>query len=268
MSSSAADTPTEPVLVTVSDRIATVTLNRPDIRNANSTPDVVEALVQACDRINRDPDIRAAIFTGAGSAFSSGGEISLMKSFHEREPVDVRSYYVHHGIQRLSRALYSLEVPAIAAVNGPAFGSGCGMALMCDIRIASTRAKFALNFAKLGILPGDGGTLFLLRAIGSQRAAEMMFTGRTIEAGEAAQWGLVHRLVEPEALMDEARRLATEIAANPGHALRFAKRLIREAHLTQFETFLDLTVALQALSHNTEDHRLAVEQLEERLKKR
>lgn len=238
--------------------VAIVTMNRVDNRNANSTPEMVDALCDAIERINLDDGIRVAIFTGAGTAYSSGGEARLMAEFSTWNPVQVRQYYVHHGIQKLTRAMYRLEVPAIAAVNGPAFGSGCGSAMMCDLRIASTSARFALNFAKLGLLPGDGGIYFLTRIVGPERAAEMIFTGDAISADEALRCGLVSRVVAPERLMDEAVALAGRIAANPGTALRMAKRLLRETHQASFESFLDLTVSLQAIGHNTEEHRTAL----------
>lgn len=246
------------VLFEQHDGVAVITMNRVGNRNANSTPEMVTALCDAIERINLDEGIRAAIFTGAGTAYSSGGEAKLMEEFSTWNPAQVRQYYVHHGIQKLTRAMYRLEVPAIAAVNGPAFGSGCGSAMMCDIRIASTAARFALNFSRLGLLPGDGGIYFLTRIVGPERAAEMIFTGEAITAEQALQYGLVSRVVAPERLMEEAMALARRIAANSGTALRMAKRLLRESQQTSFETFLDLTVSLQAIGHNTEEHRVAL----------
>ncbi|MGH2551945.1 MAG: enoyl-CoA hydratase-related protein, partial [Thermomicrobiales bacterium] len=238
--------------------IAILTMNRIENRNANSTPEMVDALCEAIDRINLDPEIHVAILTGAGTTYSSGGEAKLMSEFSTWNPVEVRQYYIHHGIQKLTRAMYRLEVPVIAAVNGPAYGSGTGSALMCDIRIASSKARFALNFSKLGLLPGDGGIYFLTRIVGPERAAEMIFTGDSIDAEDALKCGLVSRVVAPEKLMEEAVALAQRIAANPGTALRMAKRLLREAHQAGFDSFLDLTVSLQAMGHNTEEHRVAL----------
>lgn len=248
----------EAVLFEQVGKVAILTMNRPDNRNANSTPEMVDALCDAIDRINLDSGIHAAILTGAGTVYSSGGEAKLMSEFASWNPVEVRQYYVHHGIQKLTRAMYRLEVPVIAAVNGPAYGSGCGSAMMCDIRIASTKARFALNFAKLGLMAGDGGTYFLTRIVGPERAAEMIFTGDPIGADEALKCGLVSRVVTPERLMAEARALAERIASNSGTALRMAKRLLREANQVAFDSFLDLTVSLQAMGHNTDEHRVAL----------
>ena len=149
-------------------------------------------------------------------------------------------------------------MPLIAAINGHAIGAGLDLACLCDIRIASTRARFAESFVRLGIIPGDGGAWLLPRAIGLSRAAEMAFTGETIDARQALEWNLVSRVVEPEALMPAARDLAGRIAANPSHALRLTKRLIREAQHSRLDTVLELSAAFQAISHKTADHREAV----------
>ena len=122
-------------------------------------------------------------------------------------------------------AFERLDVPAIAAVNGAAIGAGCDLACMCDIRIASEKAKFAESFVKLGIIPGDGGAWLLQRTVGFSRAAELSFTGDTLDAAEALACGLVSRVAPPDQLLDEARKLADRIAANPGPALRMTKRL-------------------------------------------
>src|SRR3546814_6254754 len=168
-------------------------------------------------------------------------------------PVEIRGNY-KSGIQRIPLAFYNLEVPTIAAVNGAAIGAGCDLACMCDIRIASEHAKFAESFVKLGIIPGDGGAYFLPRAVGNSAACEMAFTGDTIDAEQALAWGLVSRVVPAETLMETARELAARIAANPGHALRLTKRLLREAQHAKLDTVLELSAAFQALAHHTEEH--------------
>jgi enoyl-CoA hydratase/carnithine racemase len=129
---------------------------------------------------------------------------------------------------------------------------------MCDVRIASEKAKFAESFVKLGIIPGDGGAWLLTRLIGMSRAAEMAFTGDTIDAKQAEQWGLVSRVVPPDELLPAANALAARMAANPGHAVRLAKRLLRESLHTRLDTLLEMAAAFQALAHQTDDHREAV----------
>ena len=162
-------------------------------------------------------------------------------------------------IQRLPLLFESIEVPVIAAVNGPAVGAACDLTCMCDIRIASDKAKFAESFVKIGLVAGDGGAWLLPRVIGWAKASEMAFTGRMIDANEALACGLVSRVVAPEALMDEARALAAQIAANPPHAVRMTKRLIRESRLASLSAILEASAAAQALCHTTRDHQEAVD---------
>jgi enoyl-CoA hydratase/carnithine racemase len=152
----------------------------------------------------------------------------------------------------------AIEVPVIAAVNGPAIGAGCDLACMCDIRIAGESAKFAESFVKLGLVPGDGGAWLLPRVIGFSRACEMAFTGDMIDAAQALACGLVSKVVPDADLLDAARSLAARIAANPPHAVRMTKRLFREAQRASLSAILDTSAAAQALCHATADHHEAV----------
>jgi enoyl-CoA hydratase/carnithine racemase len=252
---------TSPLLVAHQDGVCILTLNRPEARNPVSDADMIVALEDAVAGINRDRSVRAVILTGAGSAFSSGGNVKHMQ---DREgmfggtPAQLREGY-RNGIQRIPRALYHCEVPTIAAVNGPAIGAGCDLALMCDMRIASQNARFAESFVKVGIIPGDGGAWLLPRAIGLSRACEMAFTGEAIDAATALAWGMVSQVVEPEALMDSALVLARRITANPPDVLRMTKKLMREGQHSSLESLLELSAAMQALAHHTSDHREAVD---------
>jgi enoyl-CoA hydratase/carnithine racemase len=147
----------------------------------------------------------------------------------------------------------------IAAINGPAIGAGLDVACMCDIRIASEKAIFAESFIKLGLVPGDGGAWLLPRAVSASKAAEMAFTGDTINAADALACGLVSKVVAPEALEAEARAIAERIAINPAQALRITKRLLREGEHSRLESLLEMSAAFQALVHHTKDHGEAVE---------
>jgi enoyl-CoA hydratase/carnithine racemase len=241
--------------------VVTLTLNNPDERNALSTQAQWDEVAGACERVRRDPGAKCVILTGAGSAFCAGGNVKDMKNktgIAGGSAYDIREGY-RNGIQRIPLALYDLDVPTIAAVNGPAIGAGCDLACMCDIRIASERAKFAESFVKLGIVPGDGGAWLLPRVVGLSKAAELTFTGDTIGAAEALACGLVSRVVAPDSLMDEARALAARIAANPAPALRMAKRLLREGQHVRLDTLLEMSAAFQALAHHTPEHDRAVD---------
>ncbi|GLY64723.1 crotonase/enoyl-CoA hydratase family protein [Amycolatopsis taiwanensis] len=250
----------EPVLVSKRDGVTVLTLNRPESRNALSD-DVVDAVEDAVHAINADLGVRAVILTGAGSVFSSGGNVKDMRQrqgMFQGSPAEIREGY-RRGIQRIPRALYHCEVPTIAAVNGPAIGAGLDLALMCDIRIASTAATFAESFLKLGIVPGDGGAWFLPRVVGLSRACTMTYTAEAIDAATAEQWGLVSHTTEPGDLLDAAHDLARRIATHPPHALRMTKRLLREGQHQSLESTLELSAALQALAHHTVDHQEAIE---------
>ena len=249
-------TAADALLVERRDHVERWTLDRPAARNPVSDPDVVEALVAAVDRVNTDPQVRAVVLTGAGPAFSSGGNVKDMAA--HRAPFDgpsavLRERY-RQGIQRIPRALYACDVPLVAAVNGPAIGAGCDLACMCEVRLAATTATLDESFVRLGLVPGDGGAWLLQRLVGPARAAEMTLTGDAIDAVTALEWGLVSRVVEPEDLLDAAHELAARIAANPPQSVRLAKKLLREAAHQSLDSVLELSAAYQAIAQRTADH--------------
>lgn len=259
-------TVTAPLRVERTGDIVVWTIDNPDQRNPISDEATIEALEAAVGAANRDHSLRVAILTGAGTAFSAGGNVKHMRDkagMFGGSPAELRQGY-RHGIQRIPKALYHCEIPTIAAVNGPAVGAGCDLALMCDMRIASTTATFAESFVRLGLIPGDGGAWLLPRAVGMARASQLAFTGATIDAATALDWGMVNEVVEPDQLLDTAQRLAAEIAANPPHALRMTKRLLREGQHQSLETLLELSAAMQAITHHTTDHHEAVAAMLER----
>lgn len=244
------------ILIEKRGPIAILTLNRPEMMNALGQEGDGEAVSAACAQIEDDPSIRVAILTGAGRAFSAGGDVKAMR---DRTGAFAGSpYNVHEGyrrnIHRIVTSLYNLEIPLISAVNGAAIGLGCDVACMADVRIASDTAKFGVTFLKLGLIPGDGGAWLLPRIIGHSRAAELLFTGRVIEADTAADWGLVSRSVPGESLMDEAMKLAEEMAAQPSQSLRVAKSLLRHGQNANYETIMAMSAAAQSMMHHTEDH--------------
>lgn len=245
-----------PLLVERSGHVETWTVNLPDQRNPISDPGVVEALCRQVAEVNADHAVRAVVLTGAGSAFSAGGNVKDManrKGMFGGSPYELRDGY-RNGIQRIPRALYHCEVPVVAAVNGPAVGAGCDLAMMCDMRVASSRSFFAESFVQLGIIPGDGGAWLLTKAIGPARAAEMALTGDRVKPEQALEWGLVNQVVEPDELLDAAHALADRVAKNPPHSVRMAKRLLRESQHQSLESVLELSAAMQAIAHHTEDH--------------
>ena len=240
--------------------VAVLTLNAPEARNAFVSPDLRAEFIAACDAVNQDRAVRVAILTGAGSAFSAGGDL---KSMHRRVneglklPHEIERDFVH-GIHKVTRALYQLEVPLIAAINGPAVGVGLDLVCLCDMRIASERAKFAFSFVRLGLIPGDGGAWLLPRAVGRAVARELAFTGEMFDAEHAQRIGLVSRVVPHETLMEQALTLASRVSANAGSTLRLTKRLMRQAEDTTLEQALEAAASGQALAQYTVAHRTAV----------
>lgn len=254
------------LLISHEDGIATLTLNKPELRNPITDADMVAEICAAMDWLNADPSIRCAILTGAGKAFSSGGNLKHMRDkegIFAGDAIAIRNAY-RAGIQRVAKAVWSVEVPMIAAVNGPAYGAGCDLALFCDIRIASETAIFAENFVNVGIISGDGGAWILPRVVGLSRAAEMAFTADPIDARTALAWGLVSRVTPVDDLMEAAMELAVRIARNPPRQLRLTKRLMREGTVSTLEQVLELSAAYQGAAHQTADHAEAVAALLER----
>lgn len=243
-----------------SGRIVTLTINRPESRNPLGEDGDGALFEEAAQRINADREVRCAILTGAGKAFSAGGNLKAMRE--QTGPfagagVRIREGY-RGGIHRMVRAIWSIEVPLIAAVNGPAIGLGNDVACLADLRLAADCAVFGASFLKMGLVPGDGGAWILPRLIGQARAAELFFTGDTIDAATAQEWGLVSKVVPAAELMNEVRALGTRICRQPPDVLRLTKRLMRDSERASFETMMEMSAAFQSLAHLTSDHREAV----------
>jgi len=240
----------------VADQIARIELNQPETRNAITDLETIEAVESACRTVNEDMTINVMVITGADPAFSSGGNIKDMQAksgMFAGPPAAIMENYRRY-VQRIPLAVCNVAVPTIAAVNGPAMGAGCDLTLMCDMRIASERARFGETFLNVGLIPGDGGAYFLPRVVGMARACEMTFTGKIVDAQEALNIGLVNQVVPHEDLMAETLKLAASIAAKPGPALRMAKRLLYQGRDTSLQQLLDQSAACQALCHHTDDH--------------
>lgn len=242
------------------DGVLLLTLNAPERHNAISDPQMLDAIVATVGQAEADPAVRVIVLTGAGKSFSSGGNVSEMKpggSLNAGSPALTRRAY-KTGIQRLPLLFEALEVPVVAAVNGAAIGAGCDLACMCDVRIASDLAVFAESFVKLGLVPGDGGAWLLPRVVGFAKASEMALTGERLDAQAALACGLVSRVVPADRLLGEALSVAGMIAANPPHAVRMTKRLLREAWRASLPAILETSAGFQSACHATRDHEEAV----------
>lgn len=245
--------------------VLTIVLDRPDARNAYSDA-MVDSLVRAVDEAERDDSVRCMILTGAGPAFSAGGDLKRMlqhDGMFAGGPAELRRRYID-GIQRIPRRLALADKPIIAAINGPAIGAGLDLACMCDLRIAARGAQLGSTFVKVGLVPGDGGAYLLARTVGFARALELMLTARVLDTDEAERIGLVHRVVEPAELLPAAAALARQLAELPPVALRLTKRAAYRSFDADLERALELAATYQGVAQNTADHNEAVRAMLER----
>jgi 2-(1,2-epoxy-1,2-dihydrophenyl)acetyl-CoA isomerase len=214
----------ETVLLRVDEGVAWITLNRPDRLNAFSG-DMRDRLHDALDRAATDPGVRVIVVTGAGRGFCTGADVEVMSDLLQRGDDATFETLVQAGM-RVVRRLQSIEQPVIAAVNGPAAGAGASLALACDFRIASERASIGITFNRIGLHPDWGATWSLPRLVGPGRAAELVMSGRMVDAREAERIGLFERVFAEDWFEDEVQKIAQELAEKPPLALALAKRTL------------------------------------------
>jgi 2-(1,2-epoxy-1,2-dihydrophenyl)acetyl-CoA isomerase len=242
------------LLYEIQDAVATLTLNRPERLNAlgdTLREDLHDAILRAAD----DPEVRAILITGAGRGFCSGGDVKAMDEAKESKRERPLSDKVAPLRDKVVLAMRDAPQPIIAAVNGPAAGAGMNIALACDIRFASTTARFGETFVKRGLHVDWGGTYFLPRLVGMAKACELIFTGEVIDAEEALALGIVTKVVEPEQLMPAVRELALTIAAGPPIAIRLAKRALYHNQEVNLREALEFETYAQNICTETEDAR-------------
>src|SRR6185295_15266315 len=226
----------EHIQIAEAEGIVTITLNRPEKLNAfigHMRRDLAEALEHA----GADRGVRVVIITGAGRAFCAGGDIAFMGELMQRRDAEEFSRILGAG-RRVILAIRQMTKPVIAAVNGPASGAGCNLALACDLRIASTAATFSQSFAKVGLHPDWGGTYFLPRLVTPNKACEMFFLGDPIDAEEAKRLGLINFVVPPSDLEAETRKLAERLRAAPAVALAAVKQAVYVSQSSELEEML------------------------------
>jgi 2-(1,2-epoxy-1,2-dihydrophenyl)acetyl-CoA isomerase len=241
----------ETVELNVAQRVAWLTLNRPQALNA-WTKQLGEDMLAALDHVAEDPDVRAIVFTGAGRAFSSGADLREGAELGEDGKPDV--------VRRL-RTLYNplilrirtIPKPVVAAVNGPAAGIGCSLALACDLIVACESAYFLLAFVNIGLTIDGGASLTLPARAGHARAFEMAFLGERIPASQALEWGLINKVVADDELTPTATALAAKLAAGPPGSYASIKRSINDRLFDGFEQLLDLEAVLQQERAQSQD---------------
>ena len=257
----------ESIIYEQDQRVVTITLNRPDTRNALSG-DLIDGLINALEKANRDKNVGCVILTGAGKSFSSGGNLQEIKNMTTKDNMSqsqLEDWY-RFGIQKIPLTMNAIDVPIVAAVNGHAIGAGNDLCTMCDIRIAGEDAKFSESFLRIGIIPGDGGSWFLPKIIGLSRAAEMILTCDVLDAEKALNWGLVSHIFKSEELIIQAKKIANKIASQPPEATRRAKRLLRMSQNVSLDNALEMAASQQSILQMMDDHREALDALIEKRK--
>jgi 2-(1,2-epoxy-1,2-dihydrophenyl)acetyl-CoA isomerase len=234
----------------LSDGVGRITLNRPDTLNA-WTLEFGRELQSAVEKDAADPAVRAVLVTGAGRGFSSGADLkSGMKVHDDGRPDVLAELEVYHAV---IRAIRNLEKPVVAAVNGPAVGIGCSLALACDLVMAAESAFFGLAFVNIGLMPDGGSTLFVPAAVGKARAFQMALLGERVPAERALEWGLINAVHPDDRLMDEAGALVAKLAAGPTRSYASSKRALNRMLYPDMEGQLDLEAELQHALARTDD---------------
>jgi len=250
------------IILEESNHIATITLHRPDALNAINQ-DMREDFERVLDEIQSNDRIRVIVFTGAGRAFSAGGDISLF----EQDWKDTPKFRAQsRRLMNFFDELEQIEKPVLAAINGPCTGAGLQITLSCDIRIASDAARFGFRENNIGLIPGAGGCSRLVKLIGYGKAKELIFTGEMITAAEAERIGLVNRVVPHDELLSQTRALAELLLTKAPEALGIAKRILWQSITSDFQTGRLLESLAQSILLKTEDHREGVRAFREKRK--
>jgi enoyl-CoA hydratase/carnithine racemase len=230
-------------------RVAKLILNEPEKANAMS-PEMAPEFQAAVNELRANPDVRVVVVTGEGKAFSGGGRLEMIEDLGNQSWVRNRDYMLDYYGKFLS--LFTLDVPVIAAINGAAVGAGLLLAMTADIRVASETAKMGVNFVKLGLHPGLGGTFTLPTLLGYPRAAELLYTGRLVTGAEAERMGMVNQAVPLDQVMPVALKMAEEIAANAPQTIRTLKKNLKARLLRELTMALDDEAAAQAAAGGPE----------------
>lgn len=251
----------EALLYKKEDHIATITFNRPENLNALDE-EIGQSFKSLLSDINKDKDVRVLILTGAGRAFSSGGNLNMLEERASKSPEtnqkELKEFY------QTFLDIRKLRIPVIAAINGPAVGAGFCLSLASDLRYASENAKMGANFAKIALAPGMGGTYLITRLAGPVKAAEILLSGKIFKADQAYKLGLLNGIYSAESLLDEVKKIAKEIASNGPVAIEIIKKGIQKAMHASLEEMFDYDSAAQAQCFTTDDIREGVKAIREK----
>jgi enoyl-CoA hydratase/carnithine racemase len=235
------------------DGIGTITLNRPEKYNA-FTIDMIRLWNRILLEVEDDDRVRVIVLTGSGKAFCAGGDASAMRKRSENDAVERKNFLWRH-VQRIALTMERFDKPVIAAINGPARGAGLDMALMCDMRFMARSATLAESYIAMGLIAGDGGTWYLPRLIGIDRALELFWTGRSVGADEAERIGMVTRVIDDADLLPATYEFARTIARQPSEAVRMYKRSVYQGFTMSLAAHLDMASSHTAVIRDTPEHR-------------
>ena len=242
----------ETIIYEKKDRVAYITLNRPERLNAANQL-MLQELRSALEDVDTDEEVRVLVLTGAGRGFCAGIDLRAGGGSPDETPETFRQS-LRRGIQRLALTLRGLEIPTIASVNGVAVGMGFDWTLLCDIRIGSENARFMVGYTKLGAFPSGGGTYLMPRVMGLAKACQYMFTGDALEAAEAERIGVLNILVPAEELENETMQLAQKIAEGPPLALKLAKlQMYGGLEIDNLPLALEFVAAVETIPHFSQD---------------
>ena len=248
------------------DGVGTLLINRPKVFNAFNQ-EVVDLWAQVLNDAASDDAVKVIVLTGAGKAFCAGGDLDFIEEALDNDPLQNKNFLFEH-VHNVARALERMDKPIIAAVNGAAFGAGMDMALMCDMRFAAQSATFAESYIAVGLTPGDGGTYYLPRMIGTAKALELFWSGKTLTADEAKDYGIVNDVCPDDQLLEKTYAFARNVASKHQLAIRACKRMVYNGLGASLATNLDMISSQMAIIQTQPGHRDCVIELLDKIKKR
>ncbi len=249
------------VLLDVSNKIATITLNRPELRNAINV-ELRDAYFDALVQCQSSDDVDVIIVTGAGEAFCRGGDVSKLGAHTTPNNVQIKAQFWDQ-LHKIPRKLAEIDKPVIAVINGLASGAGVDLALQCDLRFAADSASFRVSYAAFGLVPGNGGTWYLPRIVGESKALELFLAAEPFGSGEALQMGLLNKVFADDELMERSVEWARKVSENAPIALRMIKRAVRQSLQMDLNTHLDMISSHMVVTRASEDHAEGIKAAEE-----
>ena len=252
---------TSPITLDIDKRVATITLNRPEVLNAINE-EMLPPWVDALERCRIDEDVAVIVITGAGDAFCRGGDTTRLGEHTTPSPVEIKQQFWDR-LHRIPRKLAEIDKPVIAAVNGLASGAGVDVSLQCDIRLAARSAQFRVSYTAFGLVPGNGGSYFLPRIVGEAKALELFYAAEPIDAEEAMRIGMVNRVYDDSDFMGQVMEFAQKLTERAPLAMGLVKRAVKQSQAMDLHAHLDMISSHMLITRPSEDHAEAIKAYEE-----